>query len=126
MGPWGSVLQQAMDCTMLGVKYHSVLMRTGRVLNEAVFFSGLGDPEVSSEMDGAEIALKQSCYLPFTKDSVPCMGIVPKHSNVYVATGHGCWGVMNSLASGLAMSELIIDGEATSVDLSPFDPERFA
>jgi len=170
MGPWGSVLQQAMDCTMLGVKYHSVLMRTGRVLNEAVFFSGLGDPEVyprndghtyvtgfpdpprvvsevpgevevreemctrlvdtmkkvSSEMGGAEIALKQSCYLPFTKDSVPCMGIVPKHANAYVATGHGCWGIMNSLASGLAMSELIINGEATSVDLRPFDPERFA
>ncbi|CAK9048519.1 unnamed protein product [Durusdinium trenchii] len=53
MGPWGEVLQQAVPaCSMLGVKYHSVLMRSGRVLNEAVFFSGLGDPEVYPRNDG--------------------------------------------------------------------------
>eukprot|EP00933_Yihiella_yeosuensis_P062634 TRINITY_DN65612_c0_g1_i1.p1 TRINITY_DN65612_c0_g1~~TRINITY_DN65612_c0_g1_i1.p1 ORF type:complete len:450 (+),score=103.86 TRINITY_DN65612_c0_g1_i1:83-1432(+) len=171
MGPWGNVLQEAMpDCQMLGVKYHSVLMRSGRVLNEAVFFSGLGDPEVyprndgntyvtgfpdpprpvmevpgevevredickrltetmkkvSSEMDGAEVTLKQSCYLPFTTDSVPCMGAAPGHSNAYVATGHGCWGILNSLASGLAMSELILDGKSDSIDMRPFDPARFS
>ncbi|CAK9104544.1 unnamed protein product [Durusdinium trenchii] len=170
MGPWGEVLQQAVPaCSMLGVKYHSVLMRSGRVLNEAVFFSGLGDPEVyprndgnhyvtgfpdppqvvkeipgevevreemcsrliktmqqvSSEMAEAEVTTKQSCYLPFTRDSVPCMGKVPKHENVFVATGHGCWGILLSLASGKAMSELILDGEATSVSLEPFDPKRF-
>eukprot|EP00913_Durusdinium_trenchii_P016477 g15488.t1 len=166
----GTVLQQAVPaCSMLGVKYHSVLMRSGRVLNEAVFFSGLGDPEVyprndgnhyvtgfpdppqvvkeipgevevreemcsrliktmqqvSSEMAEAEVTTKQSCYLPFTRDSVPCMGKVPKHENVFVATGHGCWGILLSLASGKAMSELILDGEATSVSLEPFDPKRF-
>jgi len=170
MGPWGDVLQQLMPkLQMAGVKYHSVLMRTGRVLNEAVFFSGLGDPEVyprndgetyvtgfpdsprpvkevpgqvevreavcerlvdtmkkvSSEMDGAEVTKKQSCYLPFAPDSMPCMGLVPGYGNAYVATGHGCWGILNSLASGLAMSELILDGKATSVDLEPFDPRRF-
>lgn len=170
MGPWGDVLESVLpSCPMVGVKYHSVLMRTGRVLNEAVFFSGLGDPEVyprndgntyvtgfpdppravvetpgavevreevcerlvttmkkvSSEMETAEVALKQSCYLPFTQDSVPCMGPVPRLSGAYVATGHGCWGILNSLASGLAMSELILDGQATSVDLRPFDPRRF-
>jgi len=170
MGPWGEVLQKAIPaCRILGVKYHSVLMRTGRVLNECVFFSGLGDPEVyprndgntyvtgfpdpsrpvteipgevevreevcnllvdtmrlvSSEMEGAEVAVKQSCYLPFTTDSQPCMGLAPGHLNAFVATGHGCWGILNSLASGLAMSELILDGKARSVDLAPFDPRRF-
>mmetsp|Transcript_74537 Transcript_74537/g.132113 ORF Transcript_74537/g.132113 Transcript_74537/m.132113 type:complete len:486 (-) Transcript_74537:33-1490(-) len=171
MGPWGRVLQQALPrCQMYGIKYHSVLMRTGRVLNEAVFFSGLGDPEVyprndgdtyvtgfpdpgtivdeipgevevredvcerlvstmqmvSSEMKGADVTKKQSCYLPFTVDNNPCMGLLPGHANAYVATGHGCWGILNSLASGLAMSELILDGSATSVDLAPFSPARFA
>lgn len=170
MGPWGEVLQQAVPaCGMLGVKYHSVLMRSGRVLNEAVFFSGLGDPEVyprndgnhyvtgfpdpprvvkeipgevevreemcsrlvktmqqvSSEMADAEVTTKQSCYLPFTRDSVPCMGKAPKHDNVYVATGHGCWGILLSLASGKAISELIVDGKTTSISLDPFDPKRF-
>jgi len=170
MGPWGEIVKKVMPgLQMLGVKYHSVLMRTGRVLNEAVFFSGLGDPEVyprndgdtyvtgfpdsacpvkenpgdvevreevcsrlvktmklvSSEMEEAEVTTKQSCYLPFTTDSTPCMGPVPGYSNAYIATGHGCWGILNSLASGLAMSELILDGESTSVNLRPFDPERF-
>ena len=41
----------------------------------------------------SEVTTKQSCYLPFTRDSVPCMGKAPKHDNVYVATGHGCWGL---------------------------------
>merc|ERR1711879_990454 len=53
MGPWGDVLKQVMPrLQMAGVKYHSVLMRSGRVLNEAVFFSGLGDPEVYPRNDG--------------------------------------------------------------------------
>lgn len=171
MGPWSDVVTEMLPgLRMLGVKYHSVLMRTGRVLNEAVFFSGLGDPEVyprndgdtyvtgfpdppclvsetpgnvevreevcsrlvstmkqvSSEMDQAEVAVKQSCYLPFTTDSTPCMGVVPDYNNAYIATGHGCWGILNSLASGLAMSELIVDGHSKSVDLRPFNPARFA
>jgi len=170
MGPWSGVLEQIVpELAMYGVKYHSTLMRTGRVLNEAVFFSGLGDPEVyprndgdtyvtgfpdapcpvtetpgavevredvctrladtmkqvSSEMIGAEVTHKQSCYLPFARDSMPVMGMAPGYANAYVATGHGCWGILNSLASGLAMSELIIDGKSTSVDLRPFDPSRF-
>lgn len=171
MGPWGDVVQQLLPgISMEGVKYHSVLMRTGRVLNEAVFFSGLGDPEVyprndgntyvtgfpdpphpvrelpgdvevrddvcsklvetmklvSSEMEAAEVTTRQSCYLPFTRDGIPCMGLVPKHANAFVATGHGCWGILLSLASGLAMTELILDGESSSVDLTPFSPARFA
>lgn len=170
MGPWGDVLTQLMPkLAMAGVKYHSVCMRSGRVLNEAVFFSGLGDPEVyprndgdtyvtgfpdpprqvqelpgqvevkqdtiqqlvgtmrkvSSEMEHAEISAQNACYLPFTPDSIPCMGAIPGVANAYVATGHGCWGILNSLASGLAMSELIVDGEAKSVNLKPFDPRKF-
>lgn len=74
---------------------------------------------------GRQVAKKQSCYLPFTRDSVPCMGRAPRYANAYVATGHGCWGILLSLASGRAMAELILDGEATCCDLQPFDPGRF-
>lgn len=38
-GPWTSNV-------MTGVKYHSVIMPTETVLNQCVFFSGCGDPEV--------------------------------------------------------------------------------
>lgn len=34
-------------------------------------------------------------------------------------------GIAWAPACGLAMAELILDGECTSVDLSPFDPARF-
>ena len=36
---------------MLGVKYHSVHIPTPRVLDQAVFFSGCGDPEVYPRPD---------------------------------------------------------------------------
>jgi glycine/D-amino acid oxidase-like deaminating enzyme len=38
-GPWAANI-------MMGVKYHSVVVPTDRVLNQNVFFSGCGDPEV--------------------------------------------------------------------------------
>lgn len=37
---------------MMGVKYHSILIQSPRVLNQAVFFSGHGDPEVYPRPDG--------------------------------------------------------------------------
>ena len=40
------------------------------------------------------------------------------------ATGAGCWGILCGPATGLAMAELIVDGEATTIDLRPFDPSR--
>ena len=53
-GPWTNLaklfsdspgLQRQPRLTMLGQKYHSLLVkpRSGRVLNEAVFFQGLGE-----------------------------------------------------------------------------------
>lgn len=58
----------------------------------------------------------QSCHLPVTADGKPVMGEVPGVRGCYVATGHSCWGILNSPASGAAMAELIVDGEVTCVD----------
>jgi hypothetical protein len=33
---------------------------------------------------------------------------------------YSCWGILNAPASGLAMAELIVDGHAHSIDLTPF------
>jgi len=41
-----------------------------------------------------------------------------------VATGHGPWGMLNAPATGLALAELISDGQPRLVDLRPFDPAR--
>ena len=53
------------------------------------------------------------------------LGAVPGAPGAFVATGHSCWGILNAPASGLAMAELIADGEARCVDLKPFSPARF-
>nr|AIG56142.1 secreted protein [Achlya hypogyna] len=64
-----------------------------------------------------------ACYLPQTKDYTPVVGAL--RDGVFVSTGHSCWGLLNSTGSALAMTELLLHGKATSVDLEPFAPERF-
>ena len=65
------------------------------------------------------------CFRPVTRDGLPLIGRVPGVEGAYVATGHSVWGILNSPATGEAMAELITDGAAHSVELSPFDPGRF-
>src|SRR5204863_5576306 len=70
------------------------------------------------------IVAKQACFRPFTRDFAPLIGRVPRTEGAYIATGHNVWGIANSPATGEAMSELIVDGKAHTVDLRPFDPVR--
>jgi len=43
-----------------------------------------------------------------------------------MSTGrHNCWGIAWAPSCGLAMAELILDGESKSVDLRYFNPSRF-
>lgn len=146
---------------MLGVKYHSILIPSPHVLNQAVFFSGHGDPEVYPRPDGdayitgfpdqavivaespgneevrPEVVARlvdatkkvssllgpvpphteQSCYLPTTKDGIPVIGEIPGCNGAYLASGHGCWGILNAPATGEAMAELLTDGETKHLDI---------
>ena len=79
---------------------------------------------VSTSLAAARIARRQACYRPVTDDGLPLIGRVPGVAGAYVATGHGPWGMLNAPATGLALSELITEGAASSVDLRPFDPAR--
>jgi glycine/D-amino acid oxidase-like deaminating enzyme len=79
---------------------------------------------VSTALAAAPIVRRQACYRPVTDDGLPLIGRVPGMAGAYVATGHGPWGILNGPATGLALAELIVDGAASSVDLSPFDPGR--
>ncbi|XP_006343200.1 putative oxidoreductase TDA3 [Solanum tuberosum] len=83
---------------------------------------------VSSHLVEGEAAVKaeQACILPCSEDDVPIIGEVPGIKGCYVATGHSCWGILNGPATGAAMAELVLDGHASIVDLSRFDPGRFA
>lgn len=60
---------------------------------------------------------------------------VPSHSgpfigntnveNLYLASGHSCWGINNAPGTGLLMAELLLDGEATSASLDGLEPEFY-
>ncbi|XVF15494.1 hypothetical protein REPUB_Repub09cG0158600 [Reevesia pubescens] len=74
----------------------------------------------------AQVKAEQACFLPCTDDGVPVIGELPAVKGCYVATGHSCWGILNAPATGAAVAELVLDGRASIVDLSPFSPARFA
>jgi glycine/D-amino acid oxidase-like deaminating enzyme len=70
------------------------------------------------------ILAQQACFRPITRDGLPLIGPIPGVRNACVATGHGVWGILNAPATGEALAELIVDGQARTVDLAPFDPGR--
>uniref|UniRef100_A0A7S0CIY4 FAD dependent oxidoreductase domain-containing protein n=1 Tax=Proboscia inermis TaxID=420281 RepID=A0A7S0CIY4_9STRA len=179
-GPWtheaqswfGSELEASADANsmeMYGTKYHSILVPSPRVLNQAVFFQGAGDPEVyprpdgdayitgfpespvvvtdrpgkeqlipeaisrlvaatkvvSSELGGIEPHTEQCCYLPTTVNGLPVIGKIPGvKKGGFVASGHSCWGILNGPATGQAVADLLIKGNASKIDLAPFDPRN--
>lgn len=79
---------------------------------------------LSTSFSGVVADRVQACYRPVYADGLPLLGKIPGVTGAYLATGHSCWGILNGPATGLAMSELIVDGRPSSVDLTPFDPQR--
>lgn len=72
-----------------------------------------------------ELDRVQACMRPCPPDAKPYMGKIPGYNGAYINAGHNCWGIAWAPACGLAISELVLTGTSTSVDLSPFDPARF-
>jgi glycine/D-amino acid oxidase-like deaminating enzyme len=68
-----------------------------------------------SHLGGAEVLIGQACYLPNSSDGLPLIGEYPGISGLYVGTGHSCWGILNSPATGLMLSELILDKQIQCV-----------
>ena len=77
---------------------------------------------VSSTLAAAPITRRQACYRPVTDDGLPLIGRVPGMAGAYVATGHGPWGMLNAPATGLALAELIVDGQAAVGGPDPLRP----
>lgn len=61
---------------------------------------------------------------PMTPDGLPIIGPLGELSNTYVSTGHGMQGITLGPGSALALSRLVLHGEAPEV-LVPFAPARF-
>ena len=62
-------------------------------------------------------------FRPISADRAPMLGPLKQFPNVFVATGHGGYGIEVGPYSGALVAELIA-GQRPAVDLSPFVPER--
>jgi len=65
------------------------------------------------------------CY-DMSPDQRPLLGEVPGVRGLHCVAGFSGMGFKISPAVGLTMSELLLDGRATTVDIGIFDPGRFA
>ena len=79
---------------------------------------------ISTAFTDSTILRRQACYRPICEDAMPLIGEIQGARGAYVATAHNCWGMLNAPGTGLALAELISDGEARSIDLAPFSPDR--
>lgn len=62
---------------------------------------------------------------PMTPDEEPILGHAPHLAGFINDCGWGGHGVMDAPAAGMALAELIVDGAATTLDISHFSVERF-
>ncbi len=61
---------------------------------------------------------------PGMPDSLPAIGRVPGHSNVFVAAGHGHLGLTGAPRTGQLVAALAC-GEADSLPMQPYAPQRY-
>lgn len=59
---------------------------------------------MSSALKEAELETNSACYLPNSPDGEIVMGAVSAVKGLYIASGHSCWGILNSPATGLLLS----------------------
>ncbi|PWN50908.1 FAD dependent oxidoreductase [Violaceomyces palustris] len=69
----------------------------------------------------AEVVREQACYLPISnRTGDPIIG---GRDGIYVAAGHSCWGITNSLGTGKVIAELLLEGKAKSADIRSLMPK---
>ncbi|KAK9371274.1 FAD dependent oxidoreductase [Lipomyces kononenkoae] len=90
---------------------------------ELVKYAGI----CSKELQSGKITRRQACYLPVVdvpSASGPLIGPTTSQ-NLYMASGHSCWGINNAPGTGKVMAEILLEGEAKSADVSALDPRRY-
>jgi glycine/D-amino acid oxidase-like deaminating enzyme len=81
--------------------------------------------KVSKVLADGEIITRQACYLPNVRgEGGPLVGKT-KTNGLIVATGHTCWGINNSAATGKLVSEIVFEGKAKSSNITPLDPAKW-
>ncbi|MCJ1269016.1 hypothetical protein MMC22_008904 [Lobaria immixta] len=80
---------------------------------------------ISEAIREGELVTKQACYRPFVvgraRNIGPLVGPTCIES-LWLASGHDSWGISNGPGTGKVMSEMILDGKASSANVSSLDP----
>ncbi len=63
-------------------------------------------------------------FRPSTPDSLPFLGPAPGHPGLYLAFGHGHFGMTGGPPSGRLVAALMT-GQQPAIDLKPYRPDRF-
>ncbi|KAH3678444.1 hypothetical protein WICMUC_001461 [Wickerhamomyces mucosus] len=83
--------------------------------------------KLSPNLAKGHILKRQACYLPVLdvpSSSGPLIGET-NVENLYLASGHSCWGINNAPGTGKILAELLLEGEAHSADISALDPSLY-
>jgi sarcosine oxidase subunit beta len=64
-------------------------------------------------------------FYEVTPDDNPLVGWAEGVEGIAVAAGFSGHGFMQGPAIGMCMAELMLNGSATTIDISPFRPSRF-
>ena len=72
----------------------------------------------------ARVTGLRACARPLSADGLPLLGRAPGRSDVFVAAGHGPWGMSLGPASARLVADLVLGREAAPP--AAFDPARFA
>ncbi|KIY00779.1 uncharacterized protein Z520_03444 [Fonsecaea multimorphosa CBS 102226] len=88
--------------------------------------TGLANEGDEVNQDDLETVREGLCFRPVSQRGVPVLGKIPDHylglrpgaggGSVWIASGHGPWGISLSLGTGMVMSEMI-SGEKPSADI---------
>ncbi len=77
-------------------------------------------------LENARVASQTAGLYEVTPDAHPILAQARALAGFYIAAGFSGHGFQHSPATGRVMSELILDGKATTIDISMLDLERFA
>jgi len=72
-----------------------------------------------------DITSRWSCYYEMTPDDHPVVGRVPEVEGLYIAAGFSGHGFMHTPAIAQLVVEEMLDGHATTLDISDLSLERF-
>jgi glycine/D-amino acid oxidase-like deaminating enzyme len=134
------MLSRTLRTAVIGSKYYWWQLPSGEIAGggseEHVAFDRSHDEEVLTDIR-ADLAKRfptlasqptlcsWTGFRPHCADLLPVIGGVPGREDVFVSAGHFRMGVMTAPGSGLALAQLIVDGE-TDIDIDGMRPERFA